>query len=373
MNNFDTGDSCSRLRIHQENNRQCAMMAAARGDAAPIEGLSMSSPTSSAPEPVSQNVSTLEPPTISPEPSPDQALIEAIMQSAPAPPLPVLAPKVFRLPTIGESIISPNNASRTYTIGAPIGDGSFGYVYRAIDNWDAELAVKIIKPRDRTYEQVLEAARLEAANLVVLRHPRIIYVHDLFEYNDACYIVFEQCGAPVATLLNGEKGGAGLVRPIARCLLEALAYVHDRGYVHQDVHLHNVFIHWTKCEVVPNDDHWAMSFKLGDLGLTKPVEHIDATNTVLAPWMLPPEYLDGTFGRMDHRLDIYHAALLLLQVLVGKPLEFSREDILDGAPRKLAESHWHPVGKVLGIGLRRHVEHRPVNALYFWEQIKLAT
>jgi len=48
------------------------------------------------------------------------------------------------------------------------------------------------------------------------------------------------------------------------------------------------------------------------------LSEVDATNT-RAEWMSPPEVRDPQeYGAMDHRIDIYHAGLLLLQIAVSK-------------------------------------------------------
>lgn len=293
-----------------------------------------------------------------------------IMAAILASPSPLPAPtKSFHFPQDGEIIRSPNNGMRTYTLGHQLGAGNFGIVYAAEDNWGNELAIKVFRA-SRTYEEVRAAARDEAAKLLSLRHPQITYVHDAFEHNNGFYIVSERCGAPVSTLLDPAYTGSIWIRPIARCMFQALGYIHDNGYVHQDIHLNKVFISWAKNELLP-DQPRNLSFKVGDLGLAKPVKLIDPQNTVLADWMLPPEYLDGaSFGVMDHRVDVYHSALLLLQVLTGQHLKLTRADVVAGVPRQMAEQ-LGSIGNVLSYGLRRHVDHRPRTALEFWEALKV--
>jgi len=49
--------------------------------------------------------------------------------------------------------------------------------------------------------------------------------------------------------------------------------------------------------------------------------------------MSPPEVRDPQeSGAMDHRIDIYHAGLLLLQIAVSKEIKFTKEEILAGKP-----------------------------------------
>jgi serine/threonine protein kinase len=211
----------------------------------------------------------------------------------------------------------------------------------------------------------------EAQKLHTLRHNHITYFYDFFEYQNAFYIVSERCGLTLESFLSPTYHGDCLVKPIARCVFQALQYLHDHGYVHQDIHLNNVFIHWWKSELVRNET--VISFKVGDLGLAKRVEKMDPKNTLLADWMIPPEALrPEEFGKLDHRMDLYHAALVLLQVMIGQRLILTHDEILAGTPRIIAEGQG-AVGQVLSRGLRRHVDARPSSAVEFWEALDRAT
>ncbi|HHT9146978.1 MAG TPA: protein kinase domain-containing protein [Candidatus Wunengus sp. YC61] len=104
------------------------------------------------------------------------------------------------------------------------------------------------------------------------------------------YIITERCYCPVTELFQNDKfNGQDWLMPIARCLLQAVHYLHVNNYVHQDIHPGNVFASFVKDEMMPNKNK-AIQFKLGDLGVAKLFTHIDAKNT-RAQWMLPPEVL----------------------------------------------------------------------------------
>ena len=65
-----------------------------------------------------------------------------------------------------------------------------------------------------------------------------------------------------------------------------------------------------------------------------------------------------------------HAGLLLLSVLYGQSLNFDESAILDGAPRKIAETLPTPWGAALGKALRRRVNQRTQTALEFWQDLR---
>ena len=277
------------------------------------------------------------------------------------------AKPVFTPPTEGE-LITSTSTGNTYRIGRVIGEGSFGVVYECTDTWDNELAVKILKPRG-TYEEFRGSAVDELQKLRTLRHPNVTYVHDGFEFRHTFYIVFEWCWQPINQFIQRENfKGHFWLRAMARQLLQAVHFLHCNDYVHQDIHGGNVFVTTVRDDMAPDD--MVFTFMLGDLGITKMVSEMDAANTVLAEWMRAPETLaPSEFGPMDRRMDIYHCGLLFLQVLLGKPLTFTREEVLAGRPREVAREVGGAFSFALEKALRRHVDYRTASALEFWRDL----
>ena len=273
----------------------------------------------------------------------------------------------FTPPGDGE-LITSQDTGNTYRIGALIGEGSFGYVYECTDTWENELAVKILKPRG-TYEKVRQDALAEFQKLRLLRHPNITYVYDAFEFRHTFYIVFEKCWQPVNEFIQSKDfKGQYWLRAMARQLLQAVHFIHCNDFAHQDIHGGNVFVATTKDDMSPND--MIFTYMLGDLGITKLVSEMDAENTILADWMRAPESLvPAEFGPMDRRMDLYHCGLLFLQVLLGKPLTFTRDEVLAGRPREMALELGKPFSFALEKALRRHVDYRTASALEFWRDL----
>lgn len=277
----------------------------------------------------------------------------------------------FALPHPGMQITSETTGN-TYTFGELIGEGAFGYVFHATDLWLNELAIKVLKPRG-TYEEIRTAATHEFGKLLTLRHVNVTHVIEAFEFQTTFFIVTERCNGPVSMLLNDQVfDGKVWLMPIARCLLQAVHFLHVNGYVHQDIHAGNVFMQTHRDELGPLENREAsFTFKLADLGIAKLFHEIDAQNTMLNGSMLPPEFLDpDQFGQLDHRVDIYHCGLLLLQLYLTRALTFSNEEIVNGVPRQLAELLPAPYGPALSRALRRHVSERTPNALTLWSDLQ---
>ena len=271
-------------------------------------------------------------------------------------------------PAPGEMITSFLTGN-TYTIGAQIGEGHFGVVFACTDLWQNELAAKVLKPIS-TYEDVKTRAEAEFKKLLLVRNPFITFVFDAFEYRNTFYIITERCYCPISHLFSLDNFNGFLwIKAISRCLLQAVHYLHLNGFVHQDIHLGNVFAALVKDEMAPDLGPGALLFKLADLGIAKLFGELQTANT-RAAWMIPPEVHNANeFGPIDHRIDLYHVGLLLLQVVSGKELRFSEQEILDGLRRERALALPAPLNFAWEKTLRRHVPFRTADAMELWRDL----
>ena len=283
---------------------------------------------------------------------------------------PLIPGRQFTPPAPGEAIVCEG---RYYWLGRYIGQGYFGAVFECTDEWSNSLVAKVLLPQNRTYEEAQADWMRELLNLQDLRHPYITFVHAAFEYRDTFYLILERCDSTLAQLLAwADLKGEIWVHPVAQCMLQAINYIHSVGYVHKDIHPGNV--HIARSRGVMGAPTPTTVFKIGDLGLTRLEPEIDVFNTMLAKWMLPPEAIrPDEFGLIGRKVDIYHAGLTLLSLLLGRIPTFSEEEIVSGGPRKLAEALNSPYGSVIASALRRHVNDRTESALQMWRAIAVAT
>lgn len=239
------------------------------------------------------------------------------------------------------------------------------------DVWGNELAAKVLKSSGAEFAAIEQKARGELDALTTVRHPNVVHVYDAFVFHGACYIISERCGETLKELLTNSMPTRQWFLPIARCLLQAIHFTHVQGIAHCDIHPGNVFARVIPDEVSPADFS-AVTFKLGDYGLARSGDDVnpDGTflNSIRAPEAIDPE----EFGPADHRIDIYHAGLLLLQVWEGTLLTFSREEILSGVPRNRALTLPEPYASAIEKMVRRHAIHRTSSALAVWRDLKSA-
>ncbi|NTX15497.1 protein kinase [Myxococcus sp. CA056] len=276
--------------------------------------------------------------------------------------------RLFHPPQPGMEIWHQN---KLYTIGEPINRGNFGAIYACSDEWGNQLVAKVLVPRNQSYEEVRSRWLDEADKLLHLRHPNTTYIYDICEHRDTFYIIMERCEWTLHDIITATPNYDGSVwfMPIARCILQAIHFMHRHGYVHKDLHHKNIFTSLIPNELVRTHPP-AMVFKVGDFGISRLEGDIDPINTILAQWMLPPESLaPQEFGHIGRVTDIYHMGLLFLSIIEGQIREFSREEILDGVPRQIAEGLDSPYSRAIAKALRRHTADRTRTALEFWRDL----
>src|SRR5256885_4695591 len=131
-----------------------------------------------------------------------------------------------------------------YEIGAPLGSGGMGEVYRARDaRLNRTVAIKVLPTSFSADPDRLQRFAQEARAAAALNHPNILAIYDIGESKNAPYVVSE--------LLEGETlrerlrtGALSTRRTIEYGLQVArgLAAAHDKGIVHRDLKPENLFI-----------------------------------------------------------------------------------------------------------------------------------
>ncbi len=280
-------------------------------------------------------------------------------------------PRTFVPPKTGEKI---ECKGINYYIGQQIGQGAFGVVFDCRDEWGNELAAKVLLPRNQRYEVIREEWIHELQKLQLLRHPHVTYIHGAFEHKDTFYIIVEKCFCSLKEFIENPDITGELWLPyVCRDILNGLQFIHDHGFVHKDLHAGNVFVSEQRHPMKP-DTNSIFRFKIGDLGISRLEGDISFFNTRLAHWMLPPEFLrPAEFGVLGKHVDIYHVGLLLLGMLLNETPDFTKDEIVAGRPREIAEGLSSRFAGSVARALRRHVSARTPSAIEMWREISAAS
>ena len=191
-----------------------------------------------------------------------------------------------------------------------IGEGAFSEVYRARDpRLDAEVALKLLKPRGRTEESAVFAPIREGRLLARVRHANVVAVYGADWHRGRVGLWMELLHGRDLEQILAKDGpfGAHEAALVGIDLCGALAAVHAAGLVHQDVKARNV-MRAAGGRIV-----------LMDLGAGLEARDLedDAAERPLAgtPLYVAPEIFDGESP--SPRSDIYSLGVLLHHLVTG--------------------------------------------------------
>ena len=194
--------------------------------------------------------------------------------------------------------------------GEAIGKGSFGEVYKAMNDKGKLFAVKQLNMAGKQHE--VEDLLREIEMMKELEHPNIVaYVGACVDEDKGLVYIFQEWvpGGSVAHLLkNFGPFDIGTIRSYTRQILHGLVYLHENGIVHRDIKGGNVLV----------DDTGTV--KLADFGASTKLNFGKTQNTTTVkgtPYFMAPETLsDSKYGRKG---DIWAVGCTIIQMLTGDP------------------------------------------------------
>jgi len=209
-----------------------------------------------------------------------------------------------------------------YEIGAPLGAGGMGEVYRARDTrLGRDVAIKIL-PSQFSHDPMLKQRfEREAKTVSQLSHPHICVLHDIGSQDGVDYLVMELVdGETLAQRLERGPLPLDLVLKIGAQIADALDKAHRSGVVHRDLKPGNLML-------------TRSGAKLLDFGLAKPpvsqamgsaltaemtqVAPVTQAGTIVGTFQyMSPEQIEGK--EVDGRSDIFALGAVLYEILTGR-------------------------------------------------------
>ncbi len=198
-----------------------------------------------------------------------------------------------------------------YRIEKLLGEGGMARVFLAVqEGFDRPVALKVISPQLAVDAEFGRRFLREARIVGNLTHTNIVPVYDVGEQDGLYYLSME--------ILPGGDLKSRLQRAISQNealeitaqIASALAYAHDKGFIHRDVKPDNVLF---------RDDGTAV---LTDFGIARTendsadITQITQVRAVIgSPKYMSPEQATGE--KLDLRTDIYSLGIMLYEMLAG--------------------------------------------------------
>ena len=148
--------------------------------------------------------------------------------------------------------LAPGTLLGPYKIGAALGAGGMGEVYRALDTrLDRTIAIKVLPEQLSSDPVRKQRFEREAKTISSLNHPHICALYDVGHQDGIDYLVME-CVEGETLAKRLEKGPLPLeqVLKYGMQIADALDKAHRSGIVHRDLKPGNIMLPPTGCKTL---------------------------------------------------------------------------------------------------------------------------
>lgn len=205
------------------------------------------------------------------------------------------------------------NKTEKYEKISKLGEGTFGVVYKAKNNFTNEIVAlkKIRKQQDE--EGIPSSALREIALLKELSHVNIVKLIEVINTIKKLTLVFEYVPRDLKKIIDDTNDGRGLnkltVKSYLYQLVRGVHHIHKHKILHRDLKPGNLLV--TDNGIV----------KIADFGLARgcgiPVTNY--SNEVVTLWYRPPDVLLGSKDYMM-TIDMWSIGCIFAEMVTGKAL-----------------------------------------------------
>ncbi|KAJ4196486.1 Cell cycle serine/threonine-protein kinase cdc5/MSD2 [Fusarium falciforme] len=207
-------------------------------------------------------------------------------------------------------VIEPPSANDpngvTYQVGKLLGKGGFAICYYGTHAVTRQkFALKVVK--STMPPKMEQKFQTELQIHSKMKHKNVVQFLRAFSQENCTYLVLELC--PNGSLMDMVKRRKGLTEPEVRFysvqIAGAIKYMHNKGIIHRDLKMGNIFL----------DSR--MNAKIGDFGLAallvtgRDMHTIRRTTLCGTPNYIAPEILEKGKKGHDHMVDIWSLGIIM--------------------------------------------------------------
>ncbi len=212
------------------------------------------------------------------------------------------------------SLVPGDVVGQRYQILAEVASGAFGTVYRAKHVHTLRVvALKVLHAHTSLDEAARERFRREVCAPTLIGHPGVVEVLDAdIDQEGAPFVAMEWLDGETlrATLAEGRPLTVAL--DLVEQLLDALAAVHEAGFVHRDLKPENVF--------VTREPDGKERAHILDLGLARRKDSVSVTSTGTAlgtpRYMSPEQFMSAK--HVGPPADVWAVGVMLYELVSGE-------------------------------------------------------
>jgi len=199
-----------------------------------------------------------------------------------------------------------------YLVEDLVGRGAMGAVYRARQaELNRPVALKILLQGAHASEKTRLRFLREAQSMARLRHPNIVSVHEVGEYEGQPFFTMDYIeGMTLDRFVQQFKLSPRIVADLCRRIAEAADYAHRQGIIHRDLKPSNILID-SKGEPVVTDFGLAKELEEGTL--------LSVAGDIMGtPAFMAPEQAEGRNDAVDARADVYALGAMVYTLITRK-------------------------------------------------------
>ncbi|CDF33501.1 Serine/threonine protein kinase [Chondrus crispus] len=191
-----------------------------------------------------------------------------------------------------------------------IGQGASGSVYVASKKSSGKVALKKVKPENKTESDALE---MEIRMMCCTRHPNLIKCHETYNWGGFMWISMEYMdGGCLTDVLENYQNlratmSEGEIAFVIREVLKGLMFMHSMKRLHRDIKSDNVLIGASG------------QVKLADFGFCAELteERKKRTTCVGTPYWMAPELIRQS--EYDYKVDLWSVGILAIECAEWEP------------------------------------------------------
>ena len=193
-----------------------------------------------------------------------------------------------------------------------IGEGTYGKVYKCVDEKKNVYAMK--KYKNRGEEMGIDVIR-EIAGIKALKHNNIIKIEEVKIKRNKIETYYEYMEMDLNKYIQKKKGKLEEIeiKYILGSILSGLRYMHSRKYIHRDIKPENILINTNKNKKINQ-------VKIADFGLVRKINiNEQHTPVVVTLWYRAPELLLGK-NPYNEKIDIWAVGCIMGELYNGSQI-----------------------------------------------------